>query len=416
MMRQRLVLGRGASSALRNGTRLLGSYWIEAVLRLVYAVAIARILGAEQFGVWSYILALYTFLIGITGFGIELQIPLRLGRSRRQVAATVQTFFAARVVLLALAVAVLLLMAFATEPGITRTGILISAMALIGRGLSLFARSAFVGLERAEIVFKVTAIFRVLEVLAGLGLLILGLDILVLITVHSLAWLCEGLVSVWLLQTHIQFLSARFDRRLIPIIVRRGLPLGAAAAFRQWLTSGPILLLKLFGGDLAIVGKFALAQQIAIVAVTSARAFYSAALPILSRAARRQDSTAKAFGFTTALVSAGFFGTAAIIAFWIGPAIATMLFGPEFRLVGELFAPFMIVGGLMLAPVGYIQKSAARAVFWPDSLSTFVGALLLAVTMPWLTAVWGVWGAMAATLLAWLAVAVLAIVLSRRID
>jgi O-antigen/teichoic acid export membrane protein len=119
---------------------LLGSYWIEAILRLVYSAAIARFLGAEQFGVWSYVIALYTFLIGLVGFGIETQIPLRLGRSRARIAAVVQTFFAVRVLLLALAVAALLLAALATEPGITRSGILISAMALIGRGLSLFAR------------------------------------------------------------------------------------------------------------------------------------------------------------------------------------------------------------------------------------------------------------------------------------
>lgn len=415
MMRQRLVLGRGASSALRNGTQLLGSYWIEAVLRLVYAVAIARVLGAEQFGAWSYILALYTFLIGLAGFGIEVQIPLRLGRSRKRIAAIVQTFLAIRVLLLAVAVAVLLLIAFATEPGTTRSGILVSAFALIGRGLSIFVRSAFIGLERAEIVFRVTAVFRVLEVFFGLLLLVVGVDILALIVVHALVWFFEGLVSVWFLQSQISFLSARVDRRLVPIVVRRGLPLGAAAAFRQWLTSGPILLLKLLIGDLAVVGKFALAQQLAIVAVTSARAFYSAALPILGRAARREDRTVEAFGFATALVSVAFFGGAAIIAYWFGPAIAVFVFGEDFRLVGQLFAPFMVVGGLMLAPVGYIQRLAARSVFWPDSVSTLVGALLLAVTMPWLTTLWGVWGAMAATLIAWLAVAVLTILLVRRI-
>ena len=416
MVWRRPALGRGAQSALRNGTRLLGSFWVEAVLRLVYAAAIARILGADQFGIWSYTIALYALLLGFVRLGLDIQLPLRLGRARSRISGLLITSFVLKLLLLLAAALALTLLGIATETGTLQLAIFCSIFALWGRGLALFARWAFVGLERTDIVFRISITLRLIEVLLGLALLSFGAGIISLLILHALAWLSEGLISVWFLKARTGFFAGKVNKRLMKVMFARGIPLGAAGGLRQWMTSGPILMVKVFIGDLALVGQFALGQQIAVLAATSARSFYQAALPILGRASKRDDATSNRFGNATGLIALGVFAIAAGVAYWLGPAVAQLVFGPEFDLAGQLFAPFMVIGALMLVPVGYAQVLAAKAIYWPDAVASLIGAVVLVALMPWWTASFGIWGAVSATGAAWLIAAIVMIALYRRVQ
>lgn len=415
-MARKIPLGQGAISVLRNGGNLLGSHWAEAALRLAYAAAITRVLGAEQFGVWSYSLALYTLLIGIVGLGFEIQLPLRLGMSRDSLRTIGRTGLVLRLGLLAAASLALVAIALATEaPGDTRTAILLAVPAVFGRGLSIFARWVFVGLERTRVVVRVGVAMRFLEVLVGLAFLLSGAGILTLIVVHALAWIADGLVSSAILHRSTGAFGGRFDRQLARELLTRGLPLGSAAGLTQWLTAGPILLIKNLFNDLALAGQFALAQQITVLAVTSVQPFFIAALPVLGRVTARGDPSAARFGPVAGALSLLVFVAAALIAHLLGPTVAVWVFGPEFALTGQLIAPLLLVGGLMLAPAGYMQMLATRSIHWPDVVAGCLGALVLLVALPWLGTLWGIWGAVAATACAWLARAIVAVSLARRL-
>lgn len=415
-MKRKITLGQGAVSILRNGGNLLASHWTEAILRLVYAAAITRILGAEQFGVWSYSIALYTLLIALVGFGFETQLPLRLGTSRDRLTTIGRTSLTLRFGLLAVAIVVLVLLAIAIEdPGATRMAILFAAPAVFGRGLSLFARWMFVGLERTGVVLRISVTMRFVEVLSGLAFLAFGTDIITLIVIHAAVWTADGLLSVIVLHRSTGAFRGRFDYQLAREIVTRGLPLGSATGLKQWLTSGPILLIKNLSDDLALTGQFALAQQILVMAVTSIQPFFVASLPVLGRAAARGDQNAMKFGPVTGALSLLVFVIAAVPAYWAGPTIAVWVFGPEFALTGQLVAPLLVVGGLMLAPAGYMQMLAARSIHWPDVVAGCLGALVLLIAMPWLVTLWGIWGAVAATASAWFVRAIVAVGLARRL-
>lgn len=415
-MESKIKLGDGAVSILRNGANLLGSHWAEAALRLAYAAAITRILGAEQFGIWSYALALYTLLIGLVGFGFETQIPLRLGTSRDRLPVIGRTGLVIRLGLLGVAGLVLVLIGLVAEdPGVTRTAILLSLPALLGRGLSLYARWLFVGLETTRIVVRITIAMRFMEVLIGLAFLLSGAGILALIAVHAVAWIAEGLLSLAFLHRKTKALGGNFDRTLAIELLRKGLPLGSAAGLSQWLTTGPILMIRTLFGDLALVGQFALAQQIVVMAVTSIRPFFLAALPVLGRATERGDKTAERFGSFTGTSTVFVFLAGALLAYWLGPPIAAWIFGPEFRLTGQLLAPLMVVGALMLAPLGYMQMLAARSIHWPDVVAGGLGAIALPLAMPWLGSTIGIWGAVLAIYCAWLVRAVVAAGIARRL-
>ena len=415
-MKRKITLGQGAVSILRNGGNLLASHWTEALLRLAYAAAITRVLGAENFGLWYYAMALYTLFVAAVGLGFETQLPLKLGTSQDRLPTIGRTSLTLRIGLLVGASLLLILLAYSMESaGPTRTAILVAVPAVFGRGLSLFSSWIFIGLERTVIVFRIAVTMRILEVIVGLGLLMSGFGIMALIATHAAIWVIDGLLSTAILHRSTGAFGGRFDRQLARELLIKGLPLGSAAGLTQFLTSGPILLIKNLFGDLALTGQFALAQQILVVAVTSIRPFFLASLPVLGRSTERGERNAARFGPASGALSLLLFVAAALFAYWLGPPIAVLVFGPEFSLTGQLIAPLMAVGGLMLAPVGYMQMLAARSIHWPDVVAGCLGALALLVAMPWCSTHWGIWGAVAATACAWFVRAIVAVGIARRL-
>ena len=78
------------------------------------------------------------------------------------------------------------------------------------------------------------------------------------------------------------------------------------------------------------------------------------------------------------------------------------IFGARFAPFGELIAPFMVIGGLILAPLGHMQMLAAKSIFRPAVAAGPAGVIVLLVATPVLAPAWGRWGAPGATAGAWL--------------
>jgi O-antigen/teichoic acid export membrane protein len=405
--------GRGFVSILRNGLLLLGANWVEALLRLVYAAAITRFLGAEDFGVWTYSLAAYTLLVGMTNLGFETLLPLRIGADAGSAAREARTGFVLRMAILVVAALVLAIAALFLEPDAQlRTALLLVVPALLGRGLSLYARWVLVGVERADIPLRVAVAMRSLEVIAGLALLAAGAGILALIALHALGWMADGLLSLRLLQGKVPMVEARFDPETARQLVRHGLPLGAAAGFTQWLTSGPIVLVRGLFGDVVLAGQIGLALQITQMAVASIRPFFLTALPVLARSEARGDRRVRLFGVLTLGASLVVFGLAAAVAHWIAPPLVLLVFGPQFEIAAGLVAPVLLIGGLMLSTLGYMQLLAVRGTHWPDVVAGAAGAFVLVAGFWWIVSPGDVFGAVLVVGAAWLARSVLGLLLA----
>lgn len=178
--------------------------------------------------------------------------------------------------------------------------------------------------------------------------------------------------------------------------------LGLAASLTGWLVSGPLLLLRHVGGDLATLGRFSLAMQIAMILVASAQPFLATALPVLSRSDARDDPRVASYGRMTALATVLLSVAAAGLGFAFGPSLMHFVFGSNFALAGELLGLCLLIGGLVVAPTGYMQILIVRGWRWPGVLASGMGGLLLIVTLPPAVAEWGAHGAAFATAAAWL--------------
>jgi len=70
-------------------------------------------------------------------------------------------------------------------------------------------------------------------------------------------------------------------------------------------------------------------------------------------------------------------GVAAGLGFLVGPALMAWAFGPQFALAGQLLGPCLLIGGLIVAPSGYLQILVLRGRRWPGAIAGACGGLVL---------------------------------------
>jgi O-antigen/teichoic acid export membrane protein len=165
-------------------------------------------------------------------------------------------------------------------------------------------------------------------------------------------------------------------------------------------------------GDVVLAGQIGLALQITQMAVASIRPFFLTALPVLARSEARGDRRVRLFGVLTLGASLVVFGLAAAVAHWIAPPLVLLVFGPQFEIAAGLVAPVLLIGGLMLSTLGYMQLLAVRGTHWPDVVAGAAGAFVLVAGFWWIVSPGDVFGAVLVVGAAWLARSVLGLLLA----
>ena len=162
-------------------------------------------------------------------------------------------------------------------------------------------------------------------------------------------------------------------------MLRDGAILGLGAAAATWLSTGPILILRHTSVGIAQLGQFALVFSLTMILAGSAQAFFTAALPVLSRAALPADA-----GLTYcrlgALASAAAAIAAAAAAWTLGPPLVALGLGTRYATAGGLLAPFALIGGATSRrPSTVTCCGVGRR--WPVALADLAAALCLGATL-----------------------------------
>ncbi|NNU81992.1 hypothetical protein HMH01_16260 [Halovulum dunhuangense] len=397
------TFGAGLRAIARNGILLSGAMWIETAIRFGYILAITHYIGAEGYGVWAYAAAAYLLGVGLSGFGLDALIPVRLGASRQGTGRYLGATLTIRVALGALAGAGLAAYAGLVEPDPTiRIALLLAVPALVGRSLSLWVRTVFVACESPARQVRLSVAMRLAEVATGVALLWAGGGILGIMAVHALAMMTEAALGLVLMNRHVARVRLTIAASEIRPILGQGATLGVTAMLTAWLSAGPLILLRHFGpSDLATIGQFALALQVGNLLVAAVIPFYQAALPALSRSVANGDPRAHGYGLLTAGAALLLFGGAAALGFAAGPWAVTTVLGAEFALTGSLLAPGIIIGALVVLPTGFSQMLLVRGRRRATMLAAGLGCAVLILAFPQATMQWGVHGAAAALAGAW---------------
>ena len=364
----------GLASIARNGTFLIGGEWIEAILRALYALLIARWLGPYEYGVWSYALAASGFAITLSMLGTDLLLPTRVGKDGDGARNFLHTSLAVRIGILILLAAGLAVYAYAGESGtFERFALLLLVPAVLARGSGLWFRTLAVGLERVGPVMRWAVAIRLAEVAVGSAILMASMDVLALLALHSLTWLVELVVLRRVTRSMID-VRAVIDRGELSAVLGKGAIAGLAVSLASFLFAGPVIMLRHLIEDLTVVGQFGLAMQLAMFAVMAVQGALGASQAVLSRAHAGEDTRVRHFGtivLVTCLLSAVPLYLAAL---WLGPPVIDLLTGGDYAQAGALLPACLVLALVAVAPNGYWQVLVLRGRF-----SIGVGAGIAAV-------------------------------------
>lgn len=388
----------------------MGINWAETGFSALYFAVIARFLGPGLYGQWAYGIAAYTLIIGFVGFGFDALVSFRLGRDKRGDGDFLGLALTLRLMQLAVGAGALAAYALAAEPDrLSRLVLLLLIPALLGRGVALAVRTCFIAYERMADYAKFVALFRSAEACCGIAYLAGGGGLIGIIVLHALLWVGEAAFGLWQIRSRLTRYKPRFAWRPASELLSQGAVLGLSAAGYTWLATGPIIMLRHAMTGMAQVGQFAIVFSLTMMLVGSAHAFFFAALPVLSRSTPRAD-TAMGYGRLTALAVVVVAAAAAGMGWLLGPPVAQWALGARYAVAGALLPPFLLIGGVILAPTAYAQMLFLSGRRWTLALADITGGLWLAAALLPAAAARGLDGAIAATASAWALRAVLLIV------
>ncbi len=329
--------GIGVSSIAKNTFYLLGGRWLTTVIQGIYAIVLARMLGPELYGLYNYGLSWYMAFLLFATLGLAAVLSREVGRDFEGRSKVVDQTLLIRLFTSIFVAAVSGCIGFFTEsdPRV-RSLLLLFSVALIGRSLAIWTKEVFTAYESNKYYLFQQAFFRPLETIAGILVLVAGGNILAVASVHAISWWLQAIGGLLFIAKRITSLKIRWSGRPHMNILSQGFVICLNQFMIFWPPFGVVILYRFLGGKDFGLGQLALILQIFWVAFRIPESTSVAALPVLSRAAAREDGRDRLFAETMLRINL-IFGTAAgLVGLVLGHWLVTAVFGSNYALAGSL--------------------------------------------------------------------------------
>lgn len=392
---------------LHNTFYLTASQVSGRLVRFVYLLVIARLLGPEETGIYLYGLALYLGVIGIGQFGQHTFLAQRVGKHTRIPNSVLHHSLTLSLLATVAAMGVLTVFVWMSESEpILRLTILCFVAALMARVLAEWVRVAYVAFERPNWVPGYEITFRGSEALFGVFALLSGGGLLAISFLHFFFWALEAGFALRKLAREYPGALAfgwrpGYLKKAASVSMVFFVSFTAFALFFQIA----IILLRKLQPDSVLVGEFGIAMQFFGAMMIGPLAATQAFLPRLSRSFARGGSGQD---LITAVKLVGLLAlSVAIIAAAYGPWFITLALGSEyvevvvlFRWLCWVFTPcaivallgqcFSVIGGRRTAAtimtgmstlhacllIAYVDQSAAIAAVGSMLVAAIAGMLV----------------------------------------
>ena len=380
MIRSVIASAPGIGAVFRNGLGAAGANGFEMVLRAGYFILLTRALGPELYGIWSYALSVYGVLLALISGGLETVVTAY--RSKGDGDRDALLAKAVRIRLALSALAALCMAGWALGPGgssTERVVLTIAATALVGRGLALLLRSAFVARQQVDRSIAPILTARSAEVLAGIALLTMGAPLPLLVALHSLCWFVEALLLGRRLPFGTREATIRPPAPGTGDLLRRGLPIAILDLCSMILVSAPVVLFQPFAASFADIGQLAVATQLGAIALALAFASLTSALPALSRtpSSDRRRRWTYAFGIAAAA------GLAIVLVQLLYDPVArpvlAAIFGERYDLAANITYYALMAACFAIMPHGFLQVLLVDRTLGPIVVASVAISLALAV-------------------------------------
>lgn len=308
----------------------------------LFMIILARRLGAEEFGVFSSILAFIAFFSLVEEFGLNVPMIRRIARQGDRGPAILGEVFGVKVVLGI--VAYLMLMATAIGLGVSPVITAILGLSMIFEVLALTVTRAFEAYERMKDVAIITILERSLLCVAGVAAVYFGGSLVYVSLAYLLTFVCSLILAVTMFNARVAPFRPRVSGETWRPMMREAMPFVVSSILSIVWTRVDIYYLTSFR-NAAEVGWYTAALRVVEAQIFIPVAILGSVFPVLSRL--QGESFA---GFNRILKKNFFFLLGLGIAisgvtYLYSVEIISLLFGDTYRQSAgmlRIFAPMIV--------------------------------------------------------------------------
>ena len=383
-----------------NAVNLASSRLITYGMRGFYVLFLAAMLGPSSYGLFIYAQSWTQAFVPLSLLGLNVILAREIGRDRVNALTIASRVLAIQMTSGFISVLACVTIGLAMESTTDgRILIAILTLSLAARVFSWWGNSVFIALENTRYVLHLEVVFRLLDMAIGIAVVMAGGGAIAVAWVFTVTWSAQAVVSMILVRRLLGPVRPRFGARAAAwSFIVKALPVAAGALGMVWLGQGAMILYRHSAGtgvDLGQLGLAMQANQLIILVLNSAS---MAAMPVLSRAAQREDGKDMLFlgVIIRAIILGG--GATALCGMAVGPWLLTLVLGSTYTTAGHyvgitlwILIPYT-VGNL----AGNILIARDRRLTY--AVSSLAGAAIMTMVLPLLVDRFGAAGAIGATI------------------
>lgn len=331
-------------SLMTESAYLGASSLIGVTLRIVYLIIIARYLGPEKYGMYAYGQALYIAMLPLAMLGMGGVLLREIARRGREGTAFIDASLMLSVYSIGATAIINLVIGIWGAPA-QSVGALIGVftVALIGRSLSQWVSFVFIATGKAYAIFSQERIFRPLEVLFGVALLVNGFGVISIVILHAVTWWIQAIQGFRWLNIHGIQPKLRYKKSSVYRLIRSGLPLGLATGLAGWTVTGPLIIYsKNPGIEPTLLGQAAILIQTISILFSVVSSMAGAAVPVLSKGVHKNGEAERTFLLYAILLSCMFWGVFGLCIHIGGLWVTGLTLGSEFSAISAWLGPAVL--------------------------------------------------------------------------
>jgi O-antigen/teichoic acid export membrane protein len=343
-------------------------------------VVMARELGASQFGIYTYALALVTIVTALGSFGQGTILTREVARDRSRIREYFGNTLALRALMSVPVVVVTVLLTAAT--GGDRTTVLVVALlgtALVVELQTLTCTATYQAFERLSLVPIVLIVQRLVTAVVGIVAVLRGGDVVAVAAIYLAGSVLASVLAFWLLARYVWRPRIEIDRSRWRSLLSAAVPVGVAATFATILFQAGATMLGWLEGDVA-VGNYGAAHRLVQATFFIGWAVGAAVYPVLSRLDRETEPTV-AFVYERAVKLALAVGLPlAVAAALLAESAVDLVYGDDFAdapgallLLSPVIALYAVNHLSMMLLVSQGRQRRVAAIYAAVSTASVVG-------------------------------------------
>ncbi len=259
-------------------------------LRIILVLYSARVLGAADWGIFSYLLGLAALFTVVADIGLGAVLTRELVRNENQESRYLSTAFIIKIVLLALAGLLIVFgVPLITNISLSLTLLLATALLVISDNLRLFATSVYRAMEKMHLEALVNIVTQIALVSLGAWALYQTGRLENLAMAYVSGSIIGTLLSFWIVRRHLGEIVLIFDRELIKKMLSAAWPFALLGLLGGIMLNIDIIMLGWLRTP-AEIGYYSSAQKIIFTLYVLPALIGAAVFPSLTRMANKDQA------------------------------------------------------------------------------------------------------------------------------